>query len=112
MIIIVVSLDSRYSSHSAYFRLDSITGRLTVGRNLQQLEQQVGPGLPLLLRVIAQVSSFPLAGCSSRAGVQEVEAADPVQARQNRLVDQISSVEIAVIVEDVINRPPRFMQAT
>ena len=89
-------LDTRYSSHAAYFKLDSITGRLTVKRNLQELEEEVGPGVPLILRIIAQ----------------EVEEASSVHSRQNRLVEQISSVEIAVIIEDVINRPPRFLQST
>ena len=46
----------RYSNYAAYFKLDSITGRLTVKRNLQELETDLGPGVPLLLRIIAQVS--------------------------------------------------------
>ena len=45
----------RYSNYAAYFKLDSITGRLTVKRNLQELETDLGPGVPLLLRIIAQV---------------------------------------------------------
>ena len=45
----------RYSNYAAYFKLDSITGRLSVRRNLQELETELGPGVPLLLRIIAQV---------------------------------------------------------
>ena len=45
----------RYSNYAGYFKLDSITGRLTVKRNLQELETDLGPGVPLLLRIIAQV---------------------------------------------------------
>ena len=47
----------RYSTYAAYFKLDSITGRLTVKRNLQELEADLGPGVPLLLRIIAQVAA-------------------------------------------------------
>ena len=47
----------RYSMYAAYFKLDSITGRLTVKRNLQELEADLGPGVPLLLRIIAQVAA-------------------------------------------------------
>ena len=64
-------------------------------RNLQELETYLGAGVPILLRVIAQ----------------EVEEASSVQSRQNRLIDQISSVEIAIIIDDAINRPPRFLQS-
>ena len=72
-----------------------MTGRLTVKRNLQDLEADLGPGVPLLLRIIAQ----------------EVEDGKSVYKRQNRLVDQISSIEIAIIIDDAINRPPRFLQS-
>ena len=85
----------RYSNYAAYFKLDSMTGRLTVKRNLQDLEADLGPGVPLLLRIIAQ----------------EVEDGKSVYKRQNRLVDQISSIEIAIIIDDAINRPPRFLQS-
>ena len=88
-------LDTKYSNYAAYFKLDSISGRLTVKRNLQELEEYLGAGVPILLRIIAQ----------------EVEEASSVQSRQNRLVDQISSVEIAIIIDDAINRPPRFLQS-
>ena len=40
-----------------------------------------------------------------------MEDAKSVKLRQNRLVDQISSVEIAIIIDDAINRPPRFLQS-
>ena len=48
----------RYSRHAAYFKLDSRSGRMTVRRNLQELEADVGPGVPLVLRIIAQVSDL------------------------------------------------------
>ena len=50
----------RYSNYAGYFKLDSITGRLTVKRNLQELETDLGPGVPLLLRIIAQVRIMQL----------------------------------------------------
>ena len=46
-----------------------------------------------------------------RFSLQEVEDAKSVHLRRNRLVDQISSVEIAIIIDDAINRPPRFLQS-
>ena len=42
----------------------------------------------------------------------QVEEANFVASRTNKFDDQSSSVEIAVIVNDVVNRPPRFLQAT
>ena len=103
----------RYSNYAGYFKLDSITGRLTVKRNLQELETDLGPGVPLLLRIIAQVRIKQSKDNSNTYWFlfQEVEDAKSVKLRQNRLVDQISSVEIAIIIDDAINRPPRFLQS-
>ena len=103
----------RYSNYAGYFKLDSITGRLTVKRNLQELETDLGPGVPLLLRIIAQVRMKKSKDNVNNSGfpLQEVEDAKSVKLRQNRLVDQISSVEIAIIIDDAINRPPRFLQS-
>ena len=55
----------RYSNYAGYFKLDSITGRLTVKRNLQELETDLGPGVPLLLRIIAQVKILQLTKMTS-----------------------------------------------
>ena len=106
----------RYSNYAGYFKLDSITGRLTVKRNLQELETDLGPGVPLLLRIIAQVRIKQSKDNRYQQHIywflfQEVEDAKSVKLRQNRLVDQISSVEIAIIIDDAINRPPRFLQS-
>ena len=42
----------------------------------------------------------------------QVEEANFVASRTNKFTDQSSAVEIAVIVDDVVNRAPRFLQAT
>ena len=42
----------------------------------------------------------------------QVEEANFVASRTNKFHEQSSAVEIAVIVNDVVNRPPRFLQAT
>jgi N-acetyl-gamma-glutamylphosphate reductase len=42
--------------------------------------------------------------------VQEVEDPSEVLQGKNHLEDQSSSTEIAIIIDDVINRKPRFYQ--
>ncbi len=43
--------------------------------------------------------------------LQEVEDAKEVLHGKNQLADQFSSTEIAIIIDDVINRKPRFYQS-
>ena len=103
------SLDTRYSGASEFFRLDPLTGRLTVRRALKELELSQA-GAPVLLRIIAQVfikSFSQFLNC-----LKEVELAGEVASRTNKLDNQRAAVEIAIIVDNVLNRKPRFLQAT
>ena len=50
---------------------------------------------------------FSLSNC-----LKEVELAGEVASRTNKLDNQRAAVEIAIIVDNVLNRKPRFLQAT
>ena len=107
---------------------------MTVRRALKELDSNQAAA-PILLRIIAQEVSNPklstyksenalkveicgnsdlfmVSSSYSQSRNEQVEEANFVASRTNKFNDQSSAVEIAVIVNDVVNRPPRFLQAT
>ena len=109
---------------------------MTVRRALKELDSNQAAA-PILLRIIAQEVSNPkistyksenalkveicgnsgpiffmVSSSYSQSSNEQVEEANFVASRTNKFNDQSSAVEIAVIVNDVVNRPPRFLQAT
>eukprot|EP00095_Tigriopus_kingsejongensis_P012458 maker-scaffold696_size110080-snap-gene-0.13 protein:Tk12458 transcript:maker-scaffold696_size110080-snap-gene-0.13-mRNA-1 annotation:"cad86_drome ame: full" len=83
-------LDPRERPFSSYFQIDPDSGIVTVRKNLQDIETR--PNNPVLLRVLAE------------------EIPDQKGSLTETLTNSQAEVEVAVIIDDVINSKPRFLQ--
>lgn len=78
--------------YSSYFQIDPDSGVVTVRKNLQDIESR--PNSPVILRVIAE----------------ELDDGDGRSSRRSSRRETVTEVEVAIIIDHVLNRSPRFLQ--
>eukprot|EP00094_Tigriopus_californicus_P003115 TCALIF_02997-PA protein Name:"Similar to Cad86C Cadherin-86C (Drosophila melanogaster)" AED:0.15 eAED:0.15 QI:164/0.72/0.58/1/1/1/12/0/720 len=83
-------LDPKERPLRSYFQIDSDSGIITVRKNLQDIETR--PNTPVILRVLAEEIPSQPGDLNESTAMSKAE------------------VEVAVIIDDVINSKPRFLQ--
>ena len=76
--------------YSGYFQIDPDSGVVSVRKSLQDIETR--PNSPVILRVIAE------------------ELPEDGQTIRGSRKDTVTEIEVAIIIDHVINRSPRFLQ--